>query len=194
MLQNVSRRTALNYRNFLQPLLSATLEKPLYPPKSQFKPHIPNKKHNSLVTHSAPKTSIISKSSHICHNPIRKQYIKSVADVIRGTNTKRGDLQINILRAKELRSKCNFATISIAGFTLKTNHVSSDKNPIWNETLIFSNYRPQIDKKAIISIGNKSKIFGESEIGFAEFELPIIFDTKEPLAMLIYNKKNKLCR
>eukprot|EP01083_Nonionella_stella_P013662 38417_1 len=127
-----------------------------------------------------PKNARIQ-GAHITQCSRRELYEQFSVESIKGTNNKRGDLKIRINGALQLKNAGNFASITVAEYILKTQKVASDENPVWKEILTFSNFRPHIGKTGIISIGNKSGILGEKVIGFASFELPIVFNRKEKI-------------
>eukprot|EP01084_Bolivina_argentea_P075512 136890_1 len=129
---------------------------------------------------------------YITRNFKKELYDRDAFESIRGSNNKRGYLRITIYGAMQLRSRANYASITIDNETLKTKKCSTEENPVWKETLKWSNFRPHIGKTGVIRIYNKSAILGEKLVGSAEFELPTAFKKSQKMIIDICDGKNIL--
>jgi len=108
------------------------------------------------------------------------------------TNRKRGDLKIEVHGAMQLKRAANVATVNVAEYRLKTNTVSCTENPIWKETLIFNNFRPDIGKTGTITVFDKSSILGLTVVGVAEFRLLDSLNVNKKMTLDIKDSKGKL--
>jgi len=110
----------------------------------------------------------------------------------RRANKKRGDLKIEVRCAMQLKRAANVATVSVAEYRLKTDTVSCTENPIWKETLIFNNFRPDQGKKGQITVLDKSSILGQTVVGSAEFRLLESLNVKKRMTLDLRDSKGKV--
>jgi len=105
-------------------------------------------------------------------------------------DAERGQLRIRVEGALHLKSEGNYATVTVSGMKLRTGLVKSDLHPIWNDPLVFSNFRPDSSKFATIKV-KRARKYGSVVVGSARFRLPLKFDRCKTMVLkLVDSNRN----
>jgi len=104
----------------------------------------------------------------------------------------RGYLKIKVLSGLKLKSRVSYAMLQVGLAHLSTRQLSSSDHPEWNEMITFKNFRPDNNKKGLISVFDHSALFKDKLIGEAEFQLPTRFNDVQRDTINLIDKKGKI--
>jgi len=111
--------------------------------------------------------------------PIEKQYGPK----------ERGLLLIRVVCALNLKSSANYCQVDVGETKLCTRSKSKSQNIEWQEKLAFKNFRPNLGKKAVITVLESRSLLKDNAIGTCEFEIPTRFSSMKRETLELKNKK-----
>ena len=112
-------------------------------------------------------------------------------DNVTSSKSERGTLTINVHGAQYLMSSANYATVTVQGMKLKTKKVESEENPIWNDTLLFTKFKPSEGKTGCIKV-KRNTVTGPVVVGSASFKLPAVFGKRKKQVIDLWDADKRM--
>eukprot|EP01083_Nonionella_stella_P022201 61413_1 len=104
----------------------------------------------------------------------------------------RGYLKVKVVAGVQLKHRASYCVVQVGNARLSTREVPRDEHPEWQEMLTFKNFRPDVGKKATVTVYDHSTILKDKKIGTTEYEIPTRFNKLQRDTLELKSSKNKL--